>query len=138
MTDTTDELSVYDKISKDFTASIFSGVIGGVTQAYMADVGVFDNFEVFGTNLPAIVVGGVPVMLGHLTGSVLEDFVLSKLPQSEYATRAESMLVKPGLAGAATYVVNRFAISEEVPLSNVIVGAGSVLASEYLVKNLGL
>ena len=132
-----DSNGIFMKIKEDVVPSLFSAGASLILYNFVFGQSVTDSIPFAGRLVPAWAVVGGSVFASQLAGNVLENNVLTMIPDNSYA-QLEGMLVKPALAGLAFYGISYLAISNETSFIDTFgIGVGSVLAGEYVSKAVG-
>jgi hypothetical protein len=130
-------LSTMDKITEEIVPSLISAGISIALYSTIFGESVTSPLPLFNIQLPAFAVVGGISMASHLTGTVLQEYVLDALPQSTYLQGMESAIVKPAISGLSLYGLARFGISADTPfVQSFGLGAASVVGGDYVATNI--
>lgn len=95
------------------------------------------NLPIINTAVPAFVVAGVAIGCASLIADITHDFVLPHIQKSTPKwAHLESALLQIGIAGAGTFLVlsGIFGADKSKWMNQALLGAGSVMAGEYVYK----
>ena len=129
-----DSRSVMEQIKDEIAPSVLSGAIGVLGANMLLGVDVMGSINIANMNVPTWV--GIAGVIGGsvLLSEVSHDWVLEKLPENLKGSwlTYENRLLAPALAGASTYLLFRFGVSDGTSIVNsVALGAGSSIMGNY-------
>ena len=130
--------SYWEKIKADSLPALVSAGFGLLGYNMIFGESITDSVPFFGGSAPAWIVVGGGVFASDLVGNILQNDVLTMLPQSPSYAKIEGMLVRPVITGASLYGLFRLGVSDQTDLIRTFgLGAGSAIAGTYTSQILG-
>ena len=127
-----DPRSVVEKLKDELIPSLASGAVGALAASFIMGVDLNLILNVGNMEVPAWVAVGGTIAAADLVAYASKDFVLEKIPTFKNYGGLENRILPPVLAGGATYLLFRTAISSDVSLTNsFLLGAGSSIVGRY-------
>lgn len=125
--------SIFDKIKDDVVPALFSAGLSLAGYSLVFGESITTPYSFFGMTLPSGVVVGGGVFLSDVAGEVLQNNLLSLLPQSQTMANLEGRLAKPLISGLTLYGLYKFGVSNDTQfLPTFGLAAGSTLAGSYI------
>jgi len=127
--------SLMDKLKQEFTPSLVSAGVAIAGATMLLNVDLSAKYPLFGYNLPSYVAIGGVVGGSVLASELVHDWVLEKLPDSVKGSwiNYENRILSPVLAGAGTYLLFKFGVSNDTDAVNsILLGSGSAVVGKYV------
>ena len=122
-----------EKVKQVLVPSLFSAGASLIIYKYLLGEELSEPVPFMGSmSYPAYIVVGASSMVGSISGELLSDVVIPKIPVIESLKSVQEFLLPPSITGLTTYGALRVLVSEETSFKNgFLLGAGSSVLGKY-------
>lgn len=122
-------MSITDTLKKDIIPAAISAVVGVIADKYILGQSLTATSSLLGIQTQRWISVGGTIFASDMIGEVLQGSVSGYIPSTSFN------LAKPLISGASTAGLNYFASSSISPMNGFLLGAGSVIAGDYITNS---